>query len=285
VSRRRLQVLHQLADRTLITGAALGLEMVVLSLYRRCDFNCAYCCTAMQGVATPLVARDELVGRLRAELAGVPHGALVSVGGIRDAYPRPEAELGLARLAIEELVTQRRPFGIVTKNPLVCRDADLLAGYDLAHVTITVTTLDEAAVREVESDAPSAADRLAAAMELRRAGANVIIAAGPWLPDHSDAEALIDAVDGRVPIMFGVLDVTGVMAASLPFCQGYDQREVNERYLREYVRIGERPMVGWRAPVPLAHDDVGNACASSLSYVEARGRLARLVDAAAFPVP
>jgi DNA repair photolyase len=80
---------------------------------------------------------------------------------------------------------------MITKNVLVLRDLDLLAPLareSLAHVYISVTTLDAALARKLEPRTATPAARLRAIRELALAGVPVGVMAAPIIPGLNDQE-------------------------------------------------------------------------------------------------
>lgn len=218
--------------------------------YRACDIRCAYCITGAQGPSVPRFARAEVAERLHAELAEVGHlHDRLTVGTLCDAYPSVEAELGVTRAVLEALTTVDRTVSIVTKGLTIERDADLLAR-DGWRATISLTALDDAVVARLEPHAPSSLDRLALVHRLHDAGITVAVSVTPWIPDATDAEALIERVDPAIPVTIGPLNVRMPEVARTGFGQRFRQAEINDAYLDAWRRSTPRPNVTWLVPIP-----------------------------------
>jgi DNA repair photolyase len=113
------------------------------------------------------------------------------MSGITDCYQPAERKLRITRGVLEVLAEFRNPVGIVTKNHLVTRDADLLselASYGAAAVNISVTTLDEKLQRVMEPRARTPARRLEAIRVLSAAGIPVRVLIAPVVPGLTDHE-------------------------------------------------------------------------------------------------
>jgi DNA repair photolyase len=92
---------------------------------------------------------------------------------VTDPYQPCERAFEVTRRCLEVAAEARQPVGIITKNALVLRDLDLLgemAAERLAHVNVSVTTLDPALTRRMEPRASTPAARLRAGKELSAAG-------------------------------------------------------------------------------------------------------------------
>lgn len=93
----------------------------------------------------------ELLRRALASPRWMPQTIVMS--GVTDPYQPAERRLRLTRGCLEALAEVRNPVGIITKNHLVTRDADLLAdlaSHDAAVVNFSVTSLDETFQRKME---------------------------------------------------------------------------------------------------------------------------------------
>jgi len=251
---------RELAARPLIE-AIPECGIWAVSPYSRCDIRCTYCITGVQGASSPRVPADHVVDQLRRELAAVPRDALLGLGTLCDAYPRAEAEHGVTRLVLAELVAHGRRAAVVTKGATVVRDADLLAD-PAVNVTISLCSVDEGALRSVDPGAPTAAERLAAGRVLVDAGVTLSIMANPWIPGVSDAAAVIDRVRdelGSVFVTVGPLNVRADPVLDTPIGRRFTQHEVNAAYVDEYRRVGDRHGVMWLRPLPVdgrhVHDD------------------------------
>jgi hypothetical protein len=223
-----------------------------LSTYRSCDIRCRYCITGAQGRSLPRFAADDVVAELRRELHEIEdvRGPIaLGLGGLCDAYPNAEAELGVTRLVVEELIAQGRTFGIITKGATLRRDIDLFASYPNVTTTVSLCSVDEHAIEQVDPGAPTARDRLALVAELAANGVPVAVSAAPWIPGLTDAAELITRVQVGVPIRFAPLNVISPVVAASPWGERYDQAEIDAAYLAARAEVGDRPHVYWALPV------------------------------------
>src|SRR4029078_12821426 len=93
--------------------------------------------------------------------------------------------LGITRRCLEVFRDFHNPVGIITKNALVTRDADVLrelASHRCTHVTISVTTLDPHLARIMEPRTSTPARRLEAIRALADAGAPAGVDVSPGIP-------------------------------------------------------------------------------------------------------
>ena len=170
--------------------------------YRGCEHGCVYCFArpthAFLGLSpgldfeTRLFAKPNAAPLLRAELARPRYApATIAIGTNTDPYQPIEKRLGVMRSVLEVLSETRHPVGIVTKGALVTRDLDILGPMGragLAHVGVSLTTLDPALTRAMEPRAASPGRRLAAIRALSDAGCPVRVMVAPVIPGLTDHE-------------------------------------------------------------------------------------------------
>lgn len=177
--------------------------------YKGCEHGCIYCYArpthAWIGLSpgldfeTRLTAKPEAAALLRKALSKkgyVP--SPICLGANTDAYQPIERERRITRSLLEVLRDFQHPVGIVTKSALVTRDIDLLAPMaekGLAHVLVSVTTLDPKLARTMEPRAAAPGRRIETIRALADAGVPVGVLASPMIPalnDH-ELEAILEA--------------------------------------------------------------------------------------------
>ncbi|WP_085880337.1 PA0069 family radical SAM protein [Roseisalinus antarcticus] len=170
--------------------------------YRGCEHGCIYCFArpshAYLGLSpgldfeTRLIARPDIAEVLARDLSRKSYRpAVLAIGTNTDPYQPVERDRGIMRRVLEVLREFRHPVSIVTKGALIERDVDILgemAAMGLAHVGISVTTLDPATARAMEPRVPSPARRLRAIRVLSEAGVPVRVMASPVVPALTDHE-------------------------------------------------------------------------------------------------
>jgi DNA repair photolyase len=173
-----------------------------LNPYRGCEHGCPYCYarpyheylgfSAGLDFETRILVKERAPELLRRTLASPGFAPqVIALSGATDAYQPIERRLGITRRCLEVLAECRNPVAVVTKNRLVTRDADLLAGLarvGAASVTLSITTLDPELQRRLEPRASSPRLRLEAIAELAHARVPVGVNVAPVIPGLTDHE-------------------------------------------------------------------------------------------------
>ena len=168
--------------------------------YRGCEHGCVYCFARPSHAyldlspgldfETRLFTKTNAPELLRAELAKpgyVP--SPIALGINTDGWQPIERDHGISRACLEVLLEMRHPLHIVTKGSALLRDVDLLAElarHGLVHVSVSVTTLDNALSARLEprAAAPHTRLKMIAAMHEARVPAGVLVA--PVIPMITD---------------------------------------------------------------------------------------------------
>jgi DNA repair photolyase len=134
----------------------------------------------------------------RQELAKVPKQEPIAIGTATDPYQPAERRYGVTRAMLEMMARDRgRRIWITTKSDLVARDVDVMvriAERNHVHVSLTITTTDEALARLIEPYAPRPSLRFDAIRKLTAAGIDCGVLCCPLMPLINDSERSIDAV-------------------------------------------------------------------------------------------
>jgi DNA repair photolyase len=121
---------------------------------------------------------------------------LVALGTATDPYQPIEGHYRLTRRSLQALLPARTPVGVVTKGPMVVRDADLLAEIGRTAgctVCVSVPSVDEEAWRALEPGTAHPLQRLKAVRQLRDAGVNAGVLMAPVVPGFTTQPAKLEA--------------------------------------------------------------------------------------------
>jgi len=177
--------------------------------YAGCEHGCIYCYArpshAYLGLSpgldfeTRIHAKINAAELLRKELSRPGYRCeLISLGANTDPYQPVERELGITRRVLQTLGEFRHPVGIVTKSALVERDLDVLGPMSrqrLAHVFVSVTTLDAELARKLEPRASAPYRRLEAIARIAAEGVPCGVLVAPVIPflNDGDLEAILES--------------------------------------------------------------------------------------------
>jgi DNA repair photolyase len=178
-----------------------------LNPYRGCTHGCHYCFARRYQTqfelgpddhfSTIILVKINLVDVLRREL-DKPSWAReqVAIGTATDPYQPIEGHYKLTRRSLEALLAGRTPIGLVTKGPMVVRDADILADLGRRHgctVYVSVPTVDDEAWRTLEPGTAPPLQRLRAVRQLRDAGVNAGVLMAPVVPGFTTQPSKLEA--------------------------------------------------------------------------------------------
>lgn len=186
--------------------------MKSINPYQGCEHGCIYCyarnsheywgfSAGLDFESKIMVKKDapQLLEREFNKPSWKP--ASIALSGNTDCYQPAERQFRLTRTLLEIFLKYRNPVGIITKNALILRDLDLLselARYNLVHVYITITTLNEDLRRLMEPRTVTAAQRLNVIRKLTEAGVPTGVMTAPIIPGLTDHEIpkMIEAAAG-----------------------------------------------------------------------------------------
>jgi DNA repair photolyase len=178
--------------------------------YQGCEHGCIYCYArpthAYLGLSpgldfeTRLFAKENAAQLLRKELSHPAYRCeVISLGANTDPYQPVEREQRITRGILEVMWEFRQPVGIVTKGSLIERDLDLLgpmAQEGLAHVFVSMGTLDGEIARTLEPRATAPYRRVETVRCLSAAGVPVGVLVAPIIPflNDKDMESVLEVV-------------------------------------------------------------------------------------------
>jgi DNA repair photolyase len=178
-----------------------------LNPYRGCTHACHYCFARRYQTQFELGPGDEFSSLIfvKVNFPEVLRRELdkptwtreqVALGTATDPYQPIEGHYKLTRRTLEALIAARTPVGIVTKGPMIVRDADLLVQLSRVAkctVCLSVPTVDEEAWRALEPGTAHPVQRLRAVRTLREAGVHAGVLMAPIVPGFTTQPARLEA--------------------------------------------------------------------------------------------
>lgn len=142
------------------------------------------------------------LGKIKNEIKKLDRSVPVRLGGMTDCFQPMEKLHRVTYKTIRMLNKARQPYLIVTKSHFVADDEYLcILDKNLAHVQITVTTLDDDLCRTYEKASPPS-KRIEAIKKLQENGIDVALRLSPFIPEYMDAEKLATLGIDKVVIEF-----------------------------------------------------------------------------------
>ena len=212
-----------------------GMDFWSLNPYVGCEFGCTYCYARFthryvverahragrltdaelrefrgahgwEAFEQRIFVKQQILGALDADLrrysraseSGQRPPAPIVIGTATDPYQPAERRFRITRAVLGRLAQcEGLSVGLITKSPLVARDADLLARIQQRNdleVHLSVTTLDVELIRALEVRSPMPAVRLRALAKLIAAGVHAGLLVAPVLPGITDDLPHLDAL-------------------------------------------------------------------------------------------
>ncbi|GAB3817566.1 PA0069 family radical SAM protein [Pontibacter rugosus] len=184
-----------------IESPDLGLSYS-MNPYQGCEHGCIYCYArnthqywgygAGLDFERKIIVKENAAEVLARQLENSNWKVMpIMLSGNTDCYQPIEAKKQLTRELLKVLLQYRHPVSIITKNALILRDLDLLQElnqYDLVHVSISITTLEEDLRQKLEPRTATAAKRLDVVRQLSAVGMPVNVMVAPIIPGLNDSE-------------------------------------------------------------------------------------------------
>ena len=170
--------------------------------YRGCEHGCSYCYARPTHEYLGLYAGFDFESKifvkrqapmlLRSELMKKKwRPQVIAMSGVTDCYQLGERKFELTRGCLSVLAEFKNPVVLITKNHLICRDADILselARDNLVRVCLSVTSLDANLIKKLEPRSSAPMARLKAIEYLSKAGISVSVNVAPVIPGLTDQE-------------------------------------------------------------------------------------------------
>lgn len=157
-----------------------------------CQHDCKYCYAKslldfrnLWDAKNPSVASIADISR---EIKKIKRGQVIRLGGMTDCFQPLEVLHRNTYKTIQILNRRRIPYLIVTKSALVA-DYDDILDRDLAHIQVTVTTLDDDLSATYEK-ASKPSDRVKSILRLQNGGFDVQLRLSPFIPQNVDFDRL-----------------------------------------------------------------------------------------------
>src|SRR5215468_9858363 len=171
-----------------------------LNPYMGCVHRCTFCYVRAfekradrpsgEAYGTSIRVKSNIAEVLRQELARASwQRESIAIGAATDPYQPAEGRFRLTRACLETLASAANPFGLITRGPMIVRDADVLAEAARraqVSVTFSVPTLDIEVWRLTEPGTAPPRQRLRALERLVAAGIRTSVGMAPILPGISD---------------------------------------------------------------------------------------------------
>lgn len=178
-----------------------------LNPYRGCTHACVYCFARRyqsqleldtgDDFSRVIIVKRNIVEVLAREVDRPTFAReLVALGTATDPYQPVEGDYRLTRGCLEVLARAGVPVGLVTKGPMVVRDADVLAAMTkagLVTVYVSLPTVDADVAARLEPGVASPAQRLRTLRRLLDAGVRAGALMSPLVPGFSTQPARIEA--------------------------------------------------------------------------------------------
>ena len=161
---------------------------------RGCQHDCKYCYAksllSFRGLWNPRAPAVSPISDISKEIRKLPRGEVVRLGGMTDCF-QPMERLHRNTYKTIKLLNRRRiPYLIVTKSAMVAEKEYLeILDKNLAHIQITVTTLDDDLCAKYEKASPPS-KRVEAIKILQDEGFDVQLRLSPLIPQYVDFERL-----------------------------------------------------------------------------------------------
>jgi DNA repair photolyase len=209
--------------------------------YRGCSHACVYCFArpthTFLGFGAGRDFEREIVVKInapevaRAELSRPRwRGEHVAMGTNTDPYQWVESKYGLMPGIWEALRDTATPASVLTKSPLLLRDADLMVDAAAAapvYADLSIPTWDERAWRATEPHTPHPRARMEAVAELNRRGIPTGVLVAPLMP------AVNDRPEQLAPLLQAAAEAGAVQIGGIGLHLRGEVRDVFMTWLRE----------------------------------------------------
>ena len=161
-----------------------------------CQHDCSYCYAKslldfrkLWDAKNPSVGTMDVISK---QVRKLPKGTVVRLGGMTDCFQPLEKTHRITYKTIKLLNKRNIEYLIVTKSAMVAEDEYIdLMDKGLAHIQVTVTTLDDEFYKEKAYEKASLpSDRIKAILKLQEAGFDVQLRLSPFIPEFVNIDKL-----------------------------------------------------------------------------------------------
>ena len=154
-----------------------------------CEHDCKYCYAKslleFRGMWNPQHPSIGDMAKISRQIKKLPR-EVVRLGGMTDCFQPVESIHKITYKTIRLLNRRRIPYLIVTKSAMIADYTDVL-DKELAHIQVTVTTLDDKLCATYENASPPS-ERVKAIKKLQKAGYDVQLRLSPFIPEYVDID-------------------------------------------------------------------------------------------------
>lgn len=171
-----------------------------------CQHDCSYCYAksllSFRKLWKPENPSVADIDKIKRKLSKVKKKDVIRLGGMTDCFQPLEKKHRVTYNTIKSLNKERIPYLIVTKSDMVADDEYVeILDKSLAHIQITVTTLDDELCKTYEKATPPT-KRVKAILKLQDLGYDVQLRLSPYIPEYIDTEELNNLGINRICVEF-----------------------------------------------------------------------------------
>ena len=159
-----------------------------------CEHDCSYCYAksllSFRKLWNPLEPEGVNIKDVEKVVRKIPKGSIIRLGGMTDCFMPLEKKYHKTYETIKLLNKYRVGYLIVTKSAIIADDEYIdILDKELAHIQITVTTLDDDLCKTYEKASPPS-ERVKAILKLQELGYDVAIRLSPIIDEYMDYDKL-----------------------------------------------------------------------------------------------
>jgi len=197
-----VMVINKVKCRSILNKSGIPGIDYAINPYVGCGHKCQYCYAVFMkrfsGHTEPwgdfIDVKTNAPEILERQLERLKKKSHISFSTVCDAYQPIEVKYRITQKCLEILAHYRHSVSILTKSPLVLRDADLLRQFGDVEVGFTVTTFNKKVRRIFEPGSSSPEKRFAAIRILSKKSIPTWVFVAPTLPCFSDTQETLHQI-------------------------------------------------------------------------------------------